>query len=147
MSKDKAAGDEGGGWLLIGMDEKMARRQGMPQQLPVPKDEFEGLADKGLSIEKARKWVKDFLTTSPARQNGTWRRRNSGLVTALEAFIDNAPLWEKAQKGFNENDFAAAISALKKITIMNADDHAAKMNLASAYANIGDFENALKNFK
>jgi tetratricopeptide (TPR) repeat protein len=145
MSKESAADD--GGWLLIGLDEKMARRQGLPQQMPIPKAEFEGLADQGLSIDKARKWVKDFLTTSPAGQDGTWRRRNSGLVTTLEAFVDNAALWEKAQKAFAENDYEKAISTLKRITIMNADDHAAKLNLASAYANIGDFDNALKNFK
>jgi tetratricopeptide (TPR) repeat protein len=145
MTKE-SAGDEGG-WLLIGLDEKMARRQGLPAQIPVPKAEFEGLADKGLSIDKARAWVKDFLANSPAGQDGTWRRRNSGVVTSLEGFVDNAPLWEKAQKAFAANDYPAAVSVLKKITIMNADDHAAKLNLASALANVGDFEGALKNFK
>jgi tetratricopeptide (TPR) repeat protein len=145
MSKE-SAGDEGG-WLMIGMDEKMARRQGLPAQVPIPKAEFEGLADKGLNIDRARKWVKDFLATSPAGQDATWRRRNSSLVTSLESFVDNAPLWEKAQKAFAENDFEKAVSVLKRITIMNADDHAAKLNLASALANIGDFDGALKNFK
>jgi tetratricopeptide (TPR) repeat protein len=146
MSKPKEGEDEVG-WLMIGMDPKMARRQGLPQQIPVPKAEFEGLADKGLNIEQARKWVKAFLTESPAGQDGTWRRRNSGLVTQLEGFIDNAALWEKAQKHFAENDYEKAITVLKRITIMNADDHAAKLNLASAQANIGDFDGALKNFK
>ncbi|MFT3770879.1 MAG: tetratricopeptide repeat protein [Minicystis sp.] len=147
MSKPKDGEDASGGWLMIGMDPKMARRQGLPQQIPVPKAEFEGLAEKGLNIELARKWVKGFLTESPAGQDGTWRRRNSGLVTQLEGFIDNAALWEKAQKAFATDDYAAAISVLKKITIMNADDHAAKLNLASALANTGDFDGALKNFK
>jgi tetratricopeptide (TPR) repeat protein len=142
MSKE-SGGDEGG-WLLIGLDEKMARRQGLPAQIPVPKAEFEGMADKGLSIDKTRGWVKDFLA---GNQDGTWRRRNSSLVTALECFVDNAPLWDKASKAFSANDFPAAITALKRITIMNADDHAAKLNLASALANTGDFEGALKNFK
>ncbi len=145
MSKE-SAGDEGG-WLMIGLDEKMARRQGLPQQVPIPKAEFEGLAEAGLNIDKARKWVKDFLATSPAGQDATWRRRNSALVTALESFVDNASLWEKAQKAFAENDYEKAIAALKRITIMNADDHAAKLNLASALANINDFDGALKNFK
>src|SRR5277367_2022715 len=145
MTKESAGDD--GGWVLMGLDEKMARRQGLPAQMPVPKAEFEGLADQGLNIDKARKWVKDFLATSPAGQDGTWRRRNSALVTTLEAFVDNAPLWEKAQKAFAENDYEKAVSALKRITIMNADDHAAKLNLASALANVGDFEGALKNFK
>jgi len=144
--KPKDEADEGG-WLLIGMDPKMARRQGLPQQIPVPKAEFEGLADKGLNIEQARKWVKAFLTESPAGQDGTWRRRNSGTVTQLEGFIDNAAMWAKAQEAFAADDYPKAISVLKKITIMNADDHAAKLNLASALANTGDFDGALKNFK
>lgn len=147
MSKPKDGEDEGG-WLMIGMDPKMARRQGLPQQIPVPsKGEFEGMAEKGLNIDQARKWVKAFLTESPAGQDGTWRRRNSGLVTQLEGFIDNAALWEKAQKFFAVDDYAGAIGVLKKITIMNADDHAAKLNLASALANTGDYDGALKNFK
>src|SRR5271154_4218146 len=145
MSKAKEDADEGTGWLMIALDERMARRQGLPAQMPVPKAEFEGLAEKGLNIDKARQWVKDFLATSPARQDATWRRRNSALVTTFEAFVDNAALWEKAQKAFAENDMEKAISALKRITIMNADDHAAKLNLASAQANTGDFEGALKN--
>jgi tetratricopeptide (TPR) repeat protein len=91
--------------------------------------------------------VKAFLTESPAGQDGTWRRRNSGLVTQLEGFIDNAAQWAKAQDAFAADDYAKAIGILKKITIMNADDHAAKLNLASALANTGDFDGALKNFK
>jgi tetratricopeptide (TPR) repeat protein len=147
MSKPKDGADESGGWLMIGLDAKMARRQGLPQQIPVPKGDFEGMAEKGLNIDQARKWVKAFLTESPAGQDGTWRRRNSALVTQLEGFIDNAALWEKAQKAFAVDDYPAAIAVLKKITIMNAEDHAAKLNLASAQANTGDYEGALKNFK
>lgn len=144
MSTSKESASEEGGWLLIGLDEKMARRQGLPQQMPIPKAEFEGLAEKGLSVDKARVWAKDFLA---GNQDATWRRRNSGVVTALEAFVDNAALWEKAQKAFAADDYPAAISVLKRITIMNSDDHAAKLNLASALANVGDFDGALKNFK
>jgi tetratricopeptide (TPR) repeat protein len=141
--------EESGGneWMMIGLDEKISRRQGLPQQIPVPKADFEGMAEKGLSIDRARKWVKDFLATSPAGQDATWRRRNSGLVSTLEAFVDNAALWEKAQKAFAENDYEKAIGVLKRITIMNSEDHAAKLNLASAQANVGDYEGALKNFK
>jgi len=147
MSKKPKDGEDEIGWLMIGMDPKMARRQGLPQQIPVPKAEFEGLADKGLNIEQARKWVRSFLTESVPGQDGTWRRRNSNLVSQLEGFIDNAALWEKAQKHFAENDYPKAIAVLKRITIMNSDDHAAKLNLASALANTGDYDGALKNFK
>ena len=43
-----------GEWILIGLDEKMARRQGMPARLPGAQGEFEGLADKGLAVDTAR---------------------------------------------------------------------------------------------
>src|SRR5262245_33915941 len=138
---------EEGEWVLIGLDEKMARRQGIPARLPVPRGEFEGLADKGLNIELARKWIKDFLDNSEPGKSGHWRKQNSRIVSALEAFLDKAPAWEKAQKAFTEKDYDKAIQALKRISTMDADDHAAKLNLASAYANTGDHAQALKQFK
>lgn len=133
-------------WVMIGLDAQMARRQGLPPQLPIPKTEFEGLADKGLSIENARKWIKDFLDNSPAGKDGVWRKRNSQLVSALEVFLDKAKLIERAQQGFAENDYDKAISSLKRITTMDPDDHSAKLNLASAYANMRDYPAALKTF-
>jgi tetratricopeptide (TPR) repeat protein len=133
-------------WVLIGLDEKMARRQGIPGRLPVPKDQFEGLADKGLNIEITRTWIKEFLTTSEPGKSGTWRKQNANLVSSLEAFLDKAPLWDKAQKAFAENDYDKAISALKRITTMDPEDHAARLNLASAQANMGDHPAALKSF-
>lgn len=147
MSKPKQDEDEGNTWLMIALDPKMAKRQGLPAQVPVPKAEFEGMADKGLSIDLARKWVKTFLAESPAGQDATWRRRNSGLVNSLDMFVDNAVHWEKAQKAFAENDYTKAITILKRISTMNPDDEPAKLNLASALANMGDFDGALKNFK
>ena len=101
-----------GEWLLIGLDEKMSRRQGIPARMPVPKKDFEGLAEKGLSIDHARKWIKDFLNNSPAGKDGNWRKKNSQIVAALEAFLDTAPLWERAQKAFAENDYEKAMASL-----------------------------------
>lgn len=138
---------EEGDWVLIGLDEKMARRQGLPARMPVPKKEFEGLAEKGLSIDLSRKWIKDFLTNSPAGKDGAWRKKNSAVVAALEVFLDKAPLWDRAQKAFAENDYEKAISALKRISSMDGEDHAARLNLASALANMGDFPGALKAFQ
>ncbi|AKT40213.1 tetratricopeptide repeat protein [Chondromyces crocatus] len=134
-------------WLLIGLDEKLARRQGLPPRLPVPKAEFDGLADNGLSIDNARKWIKDFLTNSEPGKSGVWRKQNSAVVSSLEAFVDKGPLWERAQKCFAENDYEKAISTLKRISTMDPEDHAAKLNLASAQANQRDFPAALKNFQ
>lgn len=138
---------EQGDWVLIGLDEKMARRQGIPARMPVPRGEFEGLADKGLSIDAARKWIKDFLTNSELGKSGVWRKQNSTLVSQLEAFLDKAPLWERAQKAFSERDYEKAISALKRIVTMDPEDHAARLNLASAQANLGDHAAALKSFQ
>lgn len=138
---------EEGDWVLIGLDEKMARRQGIPARMPIPRKDFEGLAEKGLSIDLARKWIKEFLTNSTAGKDGAWRKKNSQIVGALEAFLDKAPLWDRAQKAFAENDYEKALSALKRITQMDPEDHAARLNLASAQANAGDHAAALKSFQ
>jgi tetratricopeptide (TPR) repeat protein len=138
---------EEGDWVMIGLDQKMSRRQGIPAQLPVPRAEFEGLAEKGLNIDKARAWIKDFLNNSEAGKSGVWRKKNSAVVGALEAFLDKTPLWEKSQAAFAANDYEKAIASLKRIAAMDQDDHAARLNLASAYANMRDFPQALKAFK
>jgi tetratricopeptide (TPR) repeat protein len=143
MSKDGGGGD----WVLINLDQKMARRQGLPAQIPVPKAEFEGMADKGLSIDLTRKWIKDFLVNSEPGKSGEWRKKNSKIVGALEAFTDKAPLWDRSQKAFAESDMEKAISTLKRIVQMDGEDHAARLNLASALANTGDYAGALKYFK
>jgi len=134
-------------WVMISLDELMARRQGLPVQMPVPKSEFEGLADQGLNIDKAREWVRGFLENSEAGKDGHWRKKNSNLMSSWDAFMDKAPMWERAQAAFAENDYEKAIKTLKRITIMDDNDHAAKLNLASAYANIGDHPKAAKAFK
>ncbi len=134
-------------WVMIGLDEKTAKRQGLPFQIPVPKPDFEGLAENGLAADKARKWVSDFVNTSPVGTDSGWRKKNNKLFIALQNFIDKGPLLEKAQKAFAANDFEKAISTLKRVTVMDDDDHAAKLNLASAYANQANYEGALKLFK
>ncbi len=134
-------------WVLIGLDEKMARRQGIPARIPVPKDQFEGLADEGLKIDSVRAWIKSFLTDSELGKSGAWRKQNAKIVSALEAFIDKAPLWERAQKAFAENDYEKAMSSLKRIAAMDADDHAARLNIAFAQTNAGDHAGALKSFQ
>ncbi|NUP10318.1 MAG: tetratricopeptide repeat protein [Polyangiaceae bacterium] len=140
----KGEGDE---WLLINFDELVAKRQGLPPQIPVPKGKFEGLAEKGLPAKEARTWCSDFLNNSEIGKNSAWRKKNRDLVVAMEAFVDTGPLWDKAQKAFAENNFEQAISTLKRITVQHDGDHSAKLNLASAYANTGQYEPALKLFK
>jgi tetratricopeptide (TPR) repeat protein len=138
---------EGEDWVLVPLDKKMAQRQGMPFRVPVPKAEFEGLADAGLHVEKLVGWIKGFFETAPVGKDGNWRRRNSELVSQLEGFVDKQPLWKKAQELFAQNKFDDAIKTLKRITTMCPDDHAAKMNYANALANQRDYEKALKQLK
>ncbi len=147
MSEKRGGGGVEREWVLVALDAKMARRQGMPSKVPVPKEDFEGLADKGLPAEELRGWIRDFLSSSPMGKDGNWRRRNSDLVTQLEGFFDKAPLWEKAQKLFAASDFENALKTLKRIVTMCPDDHAARMNYANALANSGDFEKAYKELK
>jgi tetratricopeptide (TPR) repeat protein len=134
-------------WVLIGLDEKVARRQGIPARIPVPKKEFEGLADEGLKVDTVRRWIKSFLTDSELGKSGTWRKQNAKMVSSLEAFIDKAPLWDRAQKAFAENDYEKAMSSLKRIASMDQEDHAARLNIAFAQANMGDHAAALKSFQ
>lgn len=131
---------EQGEWVLISLDEKLARRQGMPKTLPVPKGDFEGLAERGLSLESARKWSAAFLS----QRRGTPAPEHAALYSKLEAFVAKADLWAKAQAAFGARDFKKAASTLRMISNVDPDDHAAKMNLASALASTGDHAGALK---
>jgi tetratricopeptide (TPR) repeat protein len=131
----------------IQLDEKMARRQGLPALIPVPKSELEGIAEEGFSVDLCRQWANDFLLNSEAGKSGVWRKKNGAIVSSLEAFVDKGPLWEKAQTAFAENDYNRAITRLKRIVSMDPDDHAARLDLASALAITGDYPGALKAFK
>jgi tetratricopeptide (TPR) repeat protein len=131
-----------GEWVLIQIDEKPAKRQGIPPRVPVPKAEFEGLADKGLQMEQLKQWISQFLTIAPS----SWRTENAALAKRFDAFIGKVDMWKKAQAAFQKNDYKTAISTLKLIGNIDPDDHAAKMNLGSALASTGDTEGALKIF-
>ena len=125
----------------------MARRQGLPFHIPIPGDEFEGLADEGLKADKLDDWIKGFLENAPVAKDGNWRRRNSTIVSQLEGYVDKKPLWEKAQKLFEDREFEKALKTLKRITVMMPDDHAAKMNYANALANQGQYDKAYKQLR
>ncbi|MBK8252079.1 MAG: tetratricopeptide repeat protein [Polyangiaceae bacterium] len=133
-------------WVMIGMDPKLARKQGMPTQIPIPKSEFENLADKGLNVDQARAWTKAFMA-GEIGQNAQWRKKNNQLAAQLDGFVDKGPVWERAQKAFQERDFEKALQQLKRIKSLDSDDHMAIFNMGSAQANTGDFAGALKSFK
>lgn len=132
---------------MLTLDEKMARRQGLPFKIPVPEADFVALTDEGLKADKLEGWIKDFLENAPVAKDGNWRRRNSQIVSQLEGFVDKKPLWDKAQRLFDEGDFEKATKTLKRITIMMPDDHAAKMNYAGALANQGQHDKAFKQLR
>lgn len=132
---------------MLTLDEKVARRQGLPFKIPVPEAEFVALTDEGLKADKLEGWIKDFLENAPVAKDGNWRRRNSETVSQLEGFVDKKPLWEKAQRLFDEGEFETATKTLKRITIMMPDDHAAKMNYANALANQGQHDKAYKQLR
>ena len=90
---------EGEEWVIINFDELVAKQKGLPMQLPVPKAQFEKLAESGLPTKQARQWCSDFLNNSEVGKNSAWRKKNRNDVVAMESFIDAGPLWDKAQKG------------------------------------------------
>jgi tetratricopeptide (TPR) repeat protein len=136
---------EGVEWIQL--DENVARRHGLPALIPGPIGQRARVAEEGLRLDLCRAWISDFLVSSEAGKSGVWRKKNAALVTALDAFVDKGPLWDKAQKAFAEGDHERAITALKRIASMDPDDHAARLDLAFALAATGDNPGALKAFK
>ncbi len=127
-------------WMLVGLDEKMARRQGVPPRIPVPKGEFETITEKGLHPDQLKVWITAFLAVAPP----SWRTENVEMAKGFDRFLAKLDVWGKAQKAFAKQDFKTAISSLKLVCNLDPDDHAAKMNLASALASTGDAAGALK---
>ncbi|MCA9626094.1 MAG: tetratricopeptide repeat protein [Myxococcales bacterium] len=130
-------------WAYVKLEEKVAKLNGMPMQVPVPKEEFEGLAEKGLDGAKVREWIGKFMAEVP----GSWRQQNNELASRYDAFLAKGMHWDKAQKAFQKGDSEAAIKALKMITRVDKDDAAARMNLAMALASSGQYPEALEAFK
>ena len=130
-------------WLLVSLEDKMARRQGVPPRIPVPKGDFEGIAEAGLQLDQLRKWITGFLAIAPS----SWRGENAVLADSYDRFLAKVDLWARAQGAFAKEDFKTAVSTLKLICNIDPDDHAAKMNLGSALASTGDQAGALKHLE
>ena len=135
--------EDAGDWLLIGLDEKLAKKQGVPARIPVPKGEFESLADKGMTVDQMRGWVSKFITTSPAMHNANWRTQNAALARSFEVFVAKKDGWAKAQEAFAKNDFKTAVGSLRMLSNIDPNDHCAKLNLASALSSSGDHSAAI----
>lgn len=132
-----------GEWAYVKLEENVAKRNGMPKQIPVPKEEFEGLAETGLDGAKVRTWISKFMQ----EVSGSWRQQNNELASRYDAFLAKGMHWDKAQKAFQKGDSEGAIKALKMITRVDKDDAAARLNLAMALAASGQYPEALEAFK
>ena len=127
-------GAHDGGWVLMTLDEKVAKKSGVPARLPVPGGEVDGLAKRGMDAGAVRRWVEAFL----AQASPVWRKDNPELAASFEAYLAKGELWQRAQAAFAQRDFKRAAQALKLVTNVAPDDHAAKANLAAAQASLGD---------
>jgi tetratricopeptide (TPR) repeat protein len=135
--------EDGSDWVMISLDEKLARKQGVPARIPVPKSDFESLADKGMTVDQMRGWVQKFTATSPAMHNAKWLTDNAALARSLQVFVAKKDGWARAQEAFAKSDFKTAVGSLRMLTNIDANDHCAKLNLASALASSGDNPAAL----
>lgn len=133
---------ETGEWVVLNLDEKMARRHGMPAQMPMPKAKFEELGMQGLTHETAQQYVKQFLAMAGAQL----RKQQPESAKRYEAYMAKMPFWTDAQKAFEKGDFNTAAKHLALVCSVDKEDYAAKQNLATVYAALGRSDDALKLF-
>lgn len=132
MSDDNA-------WAMLQLDEKQARRSGMPPQVPVKKKDFDAVADGGLTAALARKWIAAFLgEAGPA-----WRGQNAPLAARYDAYVGKATFVDRAEAAMKKGDHDTAIGAFNMITRLDKEDHGARMNLAVALMRKSDYAGAL----
>ena len=131
-----------GEWGLIQLDEKLAKRAGMPPRLPVPKGKMEELGDQGMSHQVARQWIQEFLGV----MGPSLEKQDPQLAQRYRAYLAKSNHWQKAEAAFAQQDFATAIRLLRTITQLDPDDYAARQSLATAYLAAQDTDAALKLF-
>ena len=136
MSEDNA-------WAFLQLDEKQARRSGMPPQVPVRKKEFEGVADGGLTAALAKKSITAFL----GEVGSAWRNQNAPLAARFDAYVGKATFTDRAEAAMKKGDHDAAISALNMVTRLDKEDHGARMNLAVALMRKTDYAGARKHLE
>lgn len=134
MSDDSAA------WVFLELDEKNARRSGMPMQVPLRKRDMETVADGGLTAELAKTSIAAFQKEAPS----SWRTQNAALATRFDAYIGKQMYMDRVEAAIKKGDVDATIAALSMVARLDREDHGAKMNLAVAYAKKGNQEAALK---
>lgn len=129
-------------WVVLNLDAKQAKQHGMPDKMPMPKDEFEAVGIKGLTHETAHKWITQFL----AAAGPSLRQKEPATAKRYEAYLSKMKFWTDAQKAFSKRDFAKAASLLQLVANVDKEDYAAKQNLATVHAALGNHEAAIKVF-
>ena len=132
MSDDNA-------WVFLELEEKQARRSGMPPKVPVKKRDFDAVADGGLTAALARKSITAFLTEA----GPTWRTQNAPLATRFDSYVGKATFQDRAEAAMAKGDHETSISALNMVTRLDKEDHGARMNLAVAMMKKADYAGAL----
>ena len=129
--------DAAGDWVLISLDEKLAKRQGVRRACRY-RGEFEGLCERGMGSRRCGGPVVPLERP----KDTAWRTENSVARGEPRGVHLEAGLWAKAQKAFAANDFKRA-STLPQIAVSIRTITRVRMNLGNAYANTGDHAKAL----
>ena len=130
-------------WVVLNLDAKQAKQHGMPEKMPMPKDQFEAVGIKGLTHETAHKWITEFMTAA----GPTLRQKEPATAKRYEAYLSKMKFWQDAQKAFTKRDFTKAASLLQLVANVDKEDYAAKQNLATVHAALGNHDAAVKVFK
>lgn len=130
-------------WVVLNLDTKQAKQHGMPEKMPMPKDQFEATGTKGLTHDTALKWITEFLTAA----GPTLRQKEPATAKRYEAYVSKMKFWQDAQRAFTKRDLAKAASLLQLVSNVDKDDYAAKQNLATVHAAMGNHEAAIKGFE
>jgi tetratricopeptide (TPR) repeat protein len=129
-------------WVVLSLDAKQAKQHGMPEKVPMPKDQFEAVGIKGLTHETAHKWITEFMTSA----GPTLRQKEPATAKRYEAYLSKMKFWQDAQKAFTKRDFTKAASLLQLVANVDKEDYAAKQNLATVHAALGNHDAAVKVF-
>lgn len=129
-------------WVVLNLDAKQAKQHGMPERMPMPKDQFEAVGIKGLTHETAHKWITEFMTAA----GPTLRQKEPATAKRYEAYLSKMKFWQDAQKAFTKRDFTKAASLLQLVANVDKEDYAAKQNLATVHAALGNHAAAVKVF-
>jgi tetratricopeptide (TPR) repeat protein len=129
-------------WVVLNLEAKQAKQHGMPEKLPIPKDQFEATGTKGLTHDAAVGWVSKFL----AEAGPSLRQKEPATAKRYDAYIAKMKFWQDAQKAFTRRDFNKAASLLQLVSNVDKEDYAAKHSLATVNAAMGNHETAIRVF-